>query len=172
MHQIKSEKIKLEKENKEAACKIAKMSDENVKLKSQLNDEVQDLSRTLNITKSELTAMSKAKTQLEEAKKELEQKRDQDIAQALKSKEVELNVKDQEKNQLIKDAETKEKKYLMDLLNAKAEATEAMNKLTDELKKVEVELRSKTEALERLEKAKKEVSAAKEKALKKANRYL
>merc|ERR1711860_146413 len=98
-----------------------------------------------------------------------EQKRDQDIAQALKSKEVELNVKDQEKNQLIKDAETKEKKHLMDLLNAKAEATEAMNKLTDELKKVEVELRSKTEALERLEKAKKEVYAAKEKALKKAN---
>ena len=172
VHQIKSEKIKLEKENKEAACKIAKMSDENVKLKSQLNDEVQDLSRTLNITKSELTAMSKAKTQLEEAKKELEQKRDHDIAQALKSKEAELNVKDQEKDQLIKDAEIKEKKYLMDLLNAKAEATEAMNKLTDELKKVEVELRSKTEALERLEKAKKEVSAAKEKALKKANRYL
>ena len=83
VHQIKSEKIKLEKENKEAASKIAKMSEENLKLKSQLNDEVQDLSRTLNITKSELAAMSKAKTQLEEAKKELEQKRDHDIAQAL-----------------------------------------------------------------------------------------
>ena len=45
VNQIKAEKVKAEKEAKEATMKIIKLQDENAKLKSKLNEEVSDLNR-------------------------------------------------------------------------------------------------------------------------------
>jgi len=70
-------------------------------------------------------------------------------------KDDQLAALDKEKAELISQWESKEKKFLMDSLTSQAEATEALNKVNDDLKKVKDELAQKTEILNKLEKDKK-----------------
>merc|ERR1711935_310846 len=169
VNQVKEQKTVLEKENKDATLKIIRLQDEKAKLQAKLNDDVQDLNRTMKTVREELNKTLKVKSDLEDSNRKLAEERDKDIEKAIMAKDVELLALDNEKKELIKEAEVKEKKLLFDLLNAKAEGTESSNKIDDELRKVKGELASKIEELEKLNKAKKEVAAAKDKALKKAN---
>ena len=114
MSKIKDQKSKAEKEVKETTLKIVKLQDDNAKLQSRLNDEVQDLNRTLTVVRNDLSQALSAKKELDKTKKDLTEKQAELIAQAIKDKVDELAAKEKEKSDLINDFEAKEKKHMID----------------------------------------------------------
>ena len=114
MSKIKDQKSKAEKEMKETTLKIVKLQDDNAKLQARLNDEVQDLNRTLTVVRNDLSQALSAKKELDKSKKDLTEKQAELIAQAIKDKDEELAAKEKEKSDLINDFEAKEKKHLID----------------------------------------------------------
>ena len=114
MSKIKDQKSKAEKEVKETTLKIVKLQDDNAKLQSRLNDEVQDLNRTLTVVRNDLSQALSAKKELDKTKKDLTEKQAELIAQAIKDKVDELAAKEKEKSDLINEFEAKEKKHLID----------------------------------------------------------
>ena len=99
---------------KETTLKIVKLQDDNAKLQARLNDEVQDLNRTLTVVRNDLSQALSAKKELDKSKKDLTEKQAELIAQAIKDKDEELAAKEKEKSDLISDFEAKEKKHLID----------------------------------------------------------
>ena len=114
LSKIKDQKSKAEKEMKETTLKIVKLQDDNAKLQARLNDEVQDLNRTLTVVRNDLSQALSAKKELDKSKKDLTEKQAELIAQAIKDKDEELAAKEKEKSDLINDFEAKEKKHLID----------------------------------------------------------
>ena len=99
---------------KETTLKIVKLQDDNAKLQARLNDEVQDLNRTLTVVRNDLSQALSAKKELDKSKKDLTEKQAELIAQAIKDKDEELAAKEKEKSDLINDFEAKEKKHMID----------------------------------------------------------
>ena len=99
---------------KETTLKIVKLQDDNAKLQARLNDEVQDLNRTLTVVRNDLSQALSAKKELDKSKKDLTEKQAELIAQAIKDKDEELAAKEKEKSDLINEIEAKEKKHLID----------------------------------------------------------
>ena len=114
MSKVKDQKSKAEKEMKETTLKIVKLQDDNAKLQARLNDEVQDLNRTLTVVRNDLSQALSAKKELDKSKKDLTEKQAELIAQAIKDKDEELAAKEKEKSDLINDFEAKEKKHMID----------------------------------------------------------
>lgn len=163
---INAEKVKVEKELKEATLKIIRLQDTSRQNETKLKADVEDLERTLKKLREDLKS---AVLTREDASKKLSdflEGRDKELAGLDKVHQAEVAAKEQEKADLMAEWVEKEKQFLAEIARGERESESEVEKLKLEINDLRTKLVKKEDHASKLEKDKREMAITKDKTLK------